>query len=228
MADEDPRAAVDRLEHDLDPALARPDDLRRILPAPGESEAPRRVERDELAGHHRPVAVRDADRAAGRRSTSATAASSAPAERRLRPPAPRPAGVHATTVCAPRSRHRSPSHPSPASVRRLSSSIAVRSASSCSSRTTRPSRGPGRGRRAAPGTSAVSRRDAPRRACRPEHGEMLADRRPRSPRTGRDLAGRQLAVAELAQDRAPPRFGEGMEGRLEHGRHVSDAYVSVN
>ena len=230
VADDDPRAAVDGFEHDLDPAPARPDDLRRVLPAPGELEAPRRVERDERrrpspprcrtrCGWRRPAGGRprrrspSSARAARARSTSAT---------------PRRACTRRPSR-APRSRHRSPPHPSPASVRRLSSSIATRSASSCSSQNDPDPVTHGDeavAPRAVPAPGPVATLvDEPRRA---QHGEVLADRRARHGEPGRDLAGGQLAIAELAQDRAPPRLGEGVERGIEHGRTLASAYVSVN
>src|SRR5262245_49864430 len=48
--------------------------------------------------------------------------------------------------------------------------------------------------------------------------QVLRDRRPRDLEVRRDLAGAELVLPDEAQDRAPPRLGDGFECSLHGGR----------
>ena len=61
-----------------------------------------------------------------------------------------------------------------------------------------------------------------------EDGKVLADGRPRDVEPPSDLAGRQLALADEAEDRPTAGLGEGLESRIDHHLTLVATYVSVN
>ena len=60
--------------------------------------------------------------------------------------------------------------------------------------------------------------DQPGRA---QHGQVLADRRPRHVEPGRDHAGGELAIREEAEDLPAARLRQGLEGLVDHGQTLA-------
>lgn len=61
-----------------------------------------------------------------------------------------------------------------------------------------------------------------------QHGEMLADGRPRDVESPRDLPGGQLALAHESQDGPAAGLGKRLEGEIDHGYTLATTNVSVN